>query len=355
MINSPINLEIFAVIILLGFYIWKKKVETKSRIFIIGILFFSFVFIQLTLFYFNLNNKLRTEKCLISQPKHQVQRIIPVEYAKPELTSKLFNQFIINTSHNTYLPCNQNGDVASTKAITNALEMGARVIELDVFTKNNIGNLPEDLKPVVVHGIKLDSGDVFTTTQLDLKNCVQIISKFAKTTSDPIWIDIELNTNNVSTKKQIKQILTQEFAGKLLGSEFKVFNGKKHFSQEPIGSLLNKIILTTSKKLVLPEDNELANIFDSYAGDKYYTNNSADSKINKELNKIHRVYPSGNILGHLSFNYDPEPFWNKHIQLVALNFQTNDYYMEKNLLMFKTCSFVHFSKLAEYGKLDKLA
>ncbi len=129
MINSPINLEIFAVIILLGFYIWKKKVETKSRIFIIGILFFSFVFIQLTLFYFNLNNKLRTEKCLISQPKHQVQRIIPVEYAKPELTSKLFNQFIINTSHNTYLPCNQNGDVASTKAITNALEMGARVIE----------------------------------------------------------------------------------------------------------------------------------------------------------------------------------------------------------------------------------
>ncbi len=352
MINSPINLEIFMVIILLGVYIWKKKVETKSGFFVIGTLIFSLLIFQLALFYFNLNNKLRTEECLISQTKHQTQQIIPVDIAKPNLLSKPFNQFFINTSHNTYLPCNQNGDVASTKAITNALEMGARVIELDVFTKNNIGNLQEDLNPVVVHGIKLDSGDVFTTSQLDLKECVQTISKFAQTTSDPIWIDIELNTNNVSTKKQIKQILTQEFAGKLLGSEFKVFNGKKHFSQEPIGSLLNKIILTTSKKLVLPEDNELANIFDSYAGDKYYSNNSADDKINKEINKIHRVYPAGNFLGHLSFNYDPEPFWNKHIQLVALNFQTNDCYMGKNLFMFKTCSFVHFSELPELDKLD---
>ena len=44
----------------------------------------------------------------------------------------------LNTSHNSYIPCNQNGDIASSEAIKRTLGMGARVIELDCFAKNNL-------------------------------------------------------------------------------------------------------------------------------------------------------------------------------------------------------------------------
>jgi hypothetical protein len=72
--------------------------------------------------------------------------IKPIENFK-ELLDKPFHEFYINTSHNSYIPCNQNGDVASSEAIKRTLGMGARVIELDCFARKNTGTTKEDLEP----------------------------------------------------------------------------------------------------------------------------------------------------------------------------------------------------------------
>ena len=343
MVNLIDNIKIIVVIILLGFYICIKKVENKSGIFAILVLKFGIILIFANS-YINLSNPNRASQCL-NQLNHVIKNrnIIPIRILKPHLLFKPFNEFFISTSHNTYLPCYQNGDIASVDAISLALKMGARVIELDVFTKNNLGCLPEDYEPIVTHGIKLNSGDIFTTEFLLFSECVQTIKKFSDTTSDPIWLEIELNTDNPQTQKVIKQIIQQIFSTKLLGPEYKIKNKVKHFSQEPIKNLLDKIIITTSKKINILDD-YLSDVFDSYVGDGYYLNNSTSCNINKANNQIQRVYPQANISGHFSLNYDPEPFWKKHVQLVAMNFQTLDNHMVKNLTMFKSCSFIHVSE-----------
>jgi hypothetical protein len=350
MINNTDNLLILGIIILIGIYILKKKVETYCWIFTILYYWLIFILLLIISFYNNFINNSRIKTCLASANsiiKHLT--ILPVYKAKVHLMSKPFSEFLISTSHNTYLPCTQNGDISSVDAITNALKLGARVIELDVFAKNNTGKSPDDFEPVVAHGIELSTGNIFTTSFIYFKDCIETIKTFASTTSDPIWIDIELNTNNIEqTQKIMRAILLDNFSTKILGPEFKIGNKIKNFSTEPINNLLNKIIITTSKsKKSITK--YLIDIFDSYANDEYYTNNSADTiiEVNKiKQNKIHRVYPPGNFSSHFSHNYDPEPFWKKHIQLVALNFQTVDINFKKNLEMFKSCSFVHFSELS---------
>lgn len=351
--NIKSTLEIFGIIILLGIFILKKKVENKLcendclffKIFSFNLILILFLFCY---YYLNFLNSNRATECL-KKNYIQMQNIKPqpVSLAKPNLLAKPFNEFLISTSHNTYLPCEQNGDVASVDSITSALKMGARVIELDVFPKNNLGNLPDDWEPVVVHGLELDSGNIFTTSYVEFSDCVKAINEFSQTTSDPIWIDIELNTNkNLQTQKKIRETLLENFQTKLLDPEYKIDNKQKHFSQVPIGNLLNKIIITTSKNTNSITE-QLTDIFDGYAGDGYYINNSSNmnpSNINKQ-NKIIRVYPPGDISGHFSLNYNPKPFWTNSIQLVALNFQNSDKHLEENIQKFSTCSFIHLSEL----------
>ena len=339
-------LLILGIIILLGIFILKKKVENKSWIFTIINFKLWIILFVICYFYLNLINLHRAAHCLKLNNLEIISKKINPIISKPHLLSKPFYEFYINTSHNSYLPCAQNGDVASVEAITNALKMGARVIELDVFPKNNVGKSYGDFEPVVAHGLELDSGNIFTTSYVYFSDCVKAISKFSITTSDPIWIDIELNTNlNPITQKRIREIILENFSKKLLSSKYKIANKIKHFSQEPIVNLLNKIIITTSKDTNSITDN-LLDIFDGYARDGFYLNSSADlSQINKTKYQIQRIYPPGDIRGHFSLNYDPTIFWKNFVQLVALNFQNPDKYLNKNIKMFKNSSFIHFSEV----------
>ncbi len=331
------------IIILLGIFILKKKVEKNYWNFYnwsMWIVLFVF-----TNFYLNLSNPNRVSSCL--KINYKQTNIIPLTISKPNLLLKPFYEFFINTSHNTYLPCYQNGDISSVQAITHALKMGARVIELDVFSKNNLGTNTEDIEPIVTHGIQLDSGNIFTTSYVYFSDCIKAIRKFSETTTDPIWIELELNVNkNSLAQKRIKEIILENFSTKILTPEYKIGKNKKHFSQEPIGNFINKIIITTSKNVNIINE-ELMDIFDSYAGDGYYLNNSANLELvasNKKVNQIQRVYPPGDIYGHFSLNYNPKYFWNNKIQLVALNFQSEDKFFQDNIQMFNSCSFVHFSE-----------
>ena len=347
------NTIIYIIIIIIIIYIIKNYKNKKTNkfnwyIILIVLLIILLYYIIKMLLIFNTHNgkEFRTTSCLIHGYNLLLNRInLPIEIVKPELLNKPFNEFIISTSHNSYIPCFQNADITSTDAIKNALILGARVIELDVFAKNNTSNDESSYIPVVTHGIERPSSDIFTTSYIYFEDCIKVISEFAKQTSDPIWIDLELNTNKlVQTQQKIKNILVKYFGNKLINNEL---NNKNHFTQEPIKNLLNKIIITTSKPKSSITD-ELSELINSYADDNFYKNTDNTNKILNEIKPdkiMQRIYPVGNVNGHLSKNFDPEPFWKNKHQLVALNFQTSDKNLIKNITMFKKCSFVHFSEL----------
>ena len=329
-------------------YLFKKEGTNKKFNYlmilaVIGLLIFNYLF-KIIFRNFKIGKILRTNECL-NASNHIIfnKTIKPIETFKQYL-DKPFHEFYINTSHNSYIPCNQNGDIASSEAIKRTLGMGARVIELDCFAKKNTGKTKEDLEPVVVHGAERKNGDIFTTSYISFEKCIDMIATFGTLNSDPLIIALELNTNNLlPTQKRMKEIIISKLGDRLLSKEYKISNkkNKKSFVDEPIKNLLNKIIIISGGGYT----DELKDIIDdTFYTDKLQNTDSNDTKIINKYGVIQRIYPAGNVAGHLSKNYDPTIFWKNKCQMIALNFQVVDENLMKNVAMFKNSSFVHFSQ-----------
>lgn len=295
----------------------------------------------------NYNIKIRTEQCLKVSNKLAKRDIIPVE-KNINLLDKPLYEFFIASSHNTYIPCTQNFDVASSDAIKRTLQLGARVIELDCYAKNSLGdtNNPDDMTPMVAHGRELQSGDIFTTQMISFAECLDVILSYGFETSDPLIICLELNTHMIKpVQKQMANLIKTRFSKRLLSPEYKLVSGsnRKYFSLEPIKNLLNKVIFVSGKGIT----SELFDIIDGqFNTSDYLNNNSNEDLFNKTDKKIiQRVYPAGNLTGHLSLNFDPVKYWKLGYQMIALNYQMLDESMIKNLAFFKTNSLIHYSQI----------
>lgn len=327
-------LILLTICVIIMFYQYKIKYIKLQTFLIIPISLFIYYFLKLL----KEGNNFSLNDCLCFTNNYLLtNKITSIEIIKPHLLDKPLHEFYISTSHNTYLPCHQNIDISSIDAIKNALHLGARVIELDVYAKNNIGLRDDDYTPVVAHGKEYKYGDIFTTSFITFEESIKTIAEFTQTTSDPIWITLELNTNNlIKTQIKMRGILLKYFGNKII-------NSTTMLSNIPIKNLLNKIILTSGDGLVSP----LKDIVISYINYPYLKNTDHKDTNLKNKNStgiIHRVYPAGDIQGHFSYNFDPEPLWKNRYQLIALNFQKLDDNLNKNLIMFNKCSFVHFSE-----------
>jgi hypothetical protein len=220
--------------------------------------------------------------------------------------------------------------------------MGARVIELDCFMKNNKTN---DTTPVVTHGSENKKGDLFLTNPISFEDCIKTIADFGFNTSDPLIVCLELNTNrNVQTHQKMVDIIRKYLGNKLLGPEFKLNRGtgnnRKYINDTPIGVLLGKVIFLCGGGFT---DN-LRQIIDGTFNENKF-GNTADT--NTEIIKkavpsgvIQRIYPAGHLFSHLSYNFDPEPFWKAGCQIIALNFNKVDKHLLKNFEKFIDYSFV---------------
>lgn len=324
-----------------------KKFNYWMILAIIGLFIFSYVF-KILFRNIKIFKVLRVNECM-NKSNHIIfnKTIKPIESFK-EVLDKPFHEFYINTSHNSYVPCNQNADVASSEAIKRTLGMGARVIELDCFARKNTGTTKEDLEPVVAHGIERKSGDIFTTSSISFEECIDIIATFGTLNSDPLIINLELNTNKlIETQKRMKEIIISRFGDRLLPKEYKISTNnekRKLFVNEPMKNLLNKVIIISGGGYT----DELKDIIDdTFNTNKILNTDNIDPDVINNENKpgyVQRIYPAGNIAGHLSKNFDPSIFWKNKYQMVALNFQVVDDNLMKTVAMFKNSSFVHFSQ-----------
>jgi len=347
------NLHVVVIFYLLILpYLFKKNGKIKKFNYwmilaILGLFIFNYI-MKIFLRNIRIFTVLRVNECM-NKSNHIIinKTIKPIENFK-EVLDKPFHEFYVNTSHNSYVPCNQNADVASSEAIKRTLGMGARVIELDCYAKKNTGTTKEDLEPVVAHGIERKNGDIFTTSKITFEECIEVISKFGTLSSDPLIINLELNTNNlIETQKRMREIIIDKLGDKLLPKEYKISTNnqtRKLFVNEPIKNLLNKVIIVSGGGYT----DELKDIIDdTFYTDKIQNTDHNDKDVINKINKpgfVQRIYPTGNVEGHLSKNFDPTIFWKNKYQMVALNFQVVDDNLMKNVAMFKNSSFVHFSQ-----------
>lgn len=306
---------------ILSMYILFLFYYKNEYIYYIYYISYTILFVVIWIYYIYIN---RAQKCFLLSSKIINNNIKPIE-TKTYLLDKPFKEFYVNSSHNSYIPCNQNLDIASLDSIKKVLLMGARCIELDIHENNN--------EPVVAHG----TSSFFTTTYLSFEDCIDVIVEYGFLTSDPLVLFIEVNTTNDSVLKKISNIIKSKLDNRLLSNEYKINNNNKRFIDEPIKNLLNKIIIVNSTSI----NKNLEDILD----DNTYQIKNNNSNTIITTNYMQRIYSMANICLQFSCNFDPVIHWKNKANFVSLNFQTFDDALIKNYTMFEKYSLVHFSEI----------
>ena len=284
---------------------------------------------------------IRINDCMDATNQIIVNKLLKPIESRKELLDRPIKEFIINSSHNTYIPCYQNIDGASSEAVKRALVMGARVIELDVYARNNTGSAKEDIEPVVAHGMERgENKDLLTTSYIPFDECIDTIATYGFLTSDPLILCIENNTNKlVKTQERMAEIIKNKLGDRILSKDYKITTkeGKRYFVNEPIRNFFNKIIIIAGGG----NQPVLEDLLDGTFGSENFLSNGNHKHIGKSNNNfLQRVYPDGDIQGNFSLNYDPEPYWKQGFQMVTLNFGTVDTNLLKNANKFRHYSYI---------------
>ena len=120
--TNSIDLIRYIIYIIIYIYILKK-----NKIIYIYILFPIIIIISYITYIIYIDKSNRIEKCLKYSNQiifnHQIKPFI-LNKKYNILSEKKISEFFINTSHNSYIPCNQNFDIASSEMIKRILKMG---------------------------------------------------------------------------------------------------------------------------------------------------------------------------------------------------------------------------------------
>lgn len=287
------------------------------------------VIFYIAYFFYSNHNILNINKLL------KDRQIIPLE-SNINLLNKPLNEFYINSSHNTYINFLQHFTFVKSRNIKNVLDLGARVIELDISHINNI--------PIIAHATKY----FITTTYIYLEEALDTILQYGFLTSDPLIIFCEiLNPENELVNINIQKIFLKKFKNKLLLPNISNINNNEQYNKDnyiankPIKLFLNKVTLFGTlddygilKSLLFPDNNYI----------NYPDNDKKLSNIYKGT-ELTRIYKSPDFYSGLSFNFDFLSLWKKNYKIITMNFQTKDSLMYEYLKFFKNTSFIHQSEI----------
>lgn len=307
------------------------------------------------------------------------------------LGNYILADYFIASSYNTHLVGNQKYDYSSLDMIRTVLESGARYIELEI-TKDNIG---QNSQPVITSS-NSPGNWINGLNVLSLNEAIATIRNNAFTFKKqhinyPLFINLKLNTNDISILDEIYKIIINQLSKKLL-EPTKYY--KFPISLEKICNLNNKIILFATgewehsklKNIIVPTHQfmqsihykDIENFNITPYNKKKYTSTLSNRTEESSLKLFKKKYPTLSSLPNklntikkeimtedgfinkleqynkialtlvkphkpddiFTLNYDPELAFKYGCTFISMNYQSNDDIMSDYLTIFKESSFV---------------
>lgn len=291
------------------------------------------------------------------------------------------SSFYFNTSHNTYLEGAQLTTSGNkTSAVVNAINLGARFIELDVYPDNKVGQPASVRNPQVRH--------VNVSNSVNLDTHIKEIMKVAfNNTTDPLIIGLEMgNYSDTTHMEKIRDIFLNYIGDKLYTPTLAYMDSSSpsYWPNMKLRSTLGKVIILIPGEGQSPGFENyrdylrfgVTGFLNDESNDRYKTINKAAYEPNtgksiwntitlqnigvnysnnpkafkmKPLGYFSRIYPY-NILENT--NYNPAELWCYNHNAVALNFSNNTVLGVGNLLYnkFKYSNIVPIDALIQNEK-----
>ena len=142
-----------------------------------------------------------SETALASFLTSTSNEVIPRE-PQDYVLDRPLNEYLVSSSHNTYLLGRQVASVSSHEGYISALMRGCRCVEIDCWDG-------EDFQPVVTHGHTL-------TTSISFLEVIKTVNKYAFVKSRfPLWISLEVRCQP-KTQINMAKIMIDIFGDKLV-------------------------------------------------------------------------------------------------------------------------------------------
>jgi hypothetical protein len=239
--------------------------------------------------------------------------------------------YYVASSHNTYLSGNQLTNASTAQAIENAVLMGFRVIELDVYEGD------KGAEPQVLHGGTLTAAITFRAGVRAAVRNAFMISDF------PLILTLENHCTSAAQRKMMATILREEckdqlFIPPLHMAEFPsphALRGKVLVRDKPLGNHTGEMkadepareyddlvaINNVKLKHLTREHIPASPSSMSFDEDKVAALDRSSPETLRALSGRHlvRVYPKGTRVD--SSNYEPHIAWQAGCQMAALNCQ----------------------------------
>ncbi|KAF5001524.1 hypothetical protein FGRMN_995 [Fusarium graminum] len=250
------------------------------------------------------------------------------------------NEYFISSSHNTYLLGRQVATRSKLAGYVETLSQGCRSVEIDCWDGR-------DGRPIVKHGYSL-------TKSISFRSVVATINEYAFTASDlPLWLSLEVHCSP-SQRDIMAGIMVEVFSASLLKEPLEGSMQTLPSPNQMRGKILLKVkfaptqdVQQTNQDLLqslavygagkrLPRHGEF-NTTRNFIYSVSETNlkkhvNSKQPLGSTDMNHMVRVYPDPNRLD--SSNFDPLECWKHGVQMVALNYQTDDPHTSLNQALF---------------------
>ena len=200
------------------------------------------------------NKKLNT---IMNKHKSNIQ--FQTDYCHPDYKKYTLCDFHIKSSHNTAATGFKKYDYVSLDMIYEALRLGARYLEFEIFAKE------QNLEAVPVVSIGSKTGDwKMTANVLDCREVFDLLALHAFSQKllfnyrDPLFIFLNIKTDNVKVLDKLADIIESVFKINLLDKRYNY--QRMNISEAKVCDLLDKVVIMTSKGYLNSELERLVNI-----------------------------------------------------------------------------------------------
>ena len=253
--------------------------------------------------------------------KDKIVNLPPIASAPIEWNDTKLIDLHIRTSHNTYISGRQHANATSTNAIIEALDLGARCIELDLGLKNG--------KWVVGHGV---GNGTFTTSTLTFDEMIQVIADNAfKKVDDPLFIALEIYDRDPIAAEALYNTIMAKLGSSVYKDRYTIDDQLQRvpisFADLTLGQTRNKVLFF-SKRF---GNTQLDQLFEGPL-----TNMGTDDPNSRFLQphgQMNRIFPA-EWYSATSLNINAIPHMSNNFNLIGMNFGCYDKHLYEYLSAF---------------------